>query len=226
MSQAILSPPGEPLASSTKRRREAMQGWRRRSRLVHRFRRALPIAMGLVLFGLLVAVVAAALIGRGTDRDADTTTIRMVNPRFLGRDDQNQAFILSAREATRIAGAGDRIRLIDPVIVLNRETPTPTRVTARAGVFNETSEVLHLQRQVVMDGPSGRFTTEDALIDTNARSIVGSALIQGVGPTGRIAADAYALYDGGARVTFTGNVRARLEREAAAPSPGPQGERR
>jgi hypothetical protein len=110
-------------------------------------------------------------------------------------------------------------------MVLNREDPRPTRITADTGTFDEKTEVAHLRRRVVMDGAAGRFETEEAVIDSNARSISGSAPIQGVGPTGRIAADRYHLYDGGARATFTGNVRARLE-QAVETLPVPEGERR
>jgi lipopolysaccharide export system protein LptC len=204
-----------------------MSGWRRRSRVVRQFRRFLPIAIGVVLLGLLFAVVGATLVGGDAAEETDQTTIRMVNPRFLGRDEAGQAFVLSAREAARITGAGSRVRLTAPVMVLDREGPRPTRITADTGVYDEVGEVLHLRRKVELDGPAGRFLTEDAVVDTRGRSIVGSAPIQGVGPTGRIAADAYALYDGGARVTFTGNVRARLGQEpVAAPTTAPQGERR
>ena len=210
-----------PLGSAP--RREAFTDWRRRSRLVNRARRLLPLAIGAVLLGLLGAVITATLLGRGGDEVTDQTAIRMLNPRFLGRDKDNQAFELQAKEAARTVGAANRIRLTAPVMTLNRDGPTPTRVVSERGVYDETSEVAHLQGKVVMDGAAGRFVTEEAIIDSNAQSVRGSAPIQGVGPTGRIAADAYHLYDGGARVTFTGRVRARLEQGAAAP-PVPQGE--
>jgi lipopolysaccharide export system protein LptC len=204
------------------RRQSAMASWRRRSRLVQRFRRWLPLAIAAVLLTLLGSVVIAALLGRGADDAGDRTTIRMVNPEFLGRDDDNQAFALSAKEASRVVGSANRIQLDAPVIVLNREGPQPTRVTAKSGVYDEATEVLHLRDNVVMNGGTGQFVTNDAVIDTNRQSISGSAPIQGIGPTGRIAADSYHLYDGGARATFTGNVRARLEpRSGATPPPAP-----
>lgn len=203
-----------------------MSDWRRRSRLVHRARRWLPLAIGAVLIGLLVSVISATLVGRAGEDETNPTTIRMLNPRFLGRDEGGQAFVLSAAEAARIGGAANRVRLTAPVMLLNREDPRPTRVTAETGVYDEKTEVLQLERGVVMDGPSGRFQTDEAIIDSNARSVRGSAPIQGVGPTGAIAADAYHLYDGGEHVTFTGNVRARLEQGSADDAPVPQGETR
>jgi hypothetical protein len=89
-----------------------MADWRRRSRLVSRFRRGLPIAIALLLLGLLGAVVTATLMGRDDEDETNPTTIRMLNPRFLGRDENNQAFVLSATKAARLGGTtGTRLRL-------------------------------------------------------------------------------------------------------------------
>ena len=212
-------------APAPQRRREAMADWRRRSRLVHRFRRWLPIIIAVVLLGLLGAVVTATLMGRAGEGETDQTTIRMVNPRFVGRDKGNQAFVLSAKEATRISGSASKVRLSAPVMVFSSEAPRPTRVVAETGVYDEVTEVLELQRGVVFDSAGGRFTTDEAIVDSKAREIRGSAPIQGVGPTGRIADDAYHLYDAEGRMTFTGGVRARLEPDTAA-GPISQGETR
>lgn len=200
------------------RRRDTMADWRRRSRLVARARQTLPIAIGVLLLAIIAAVIATAILGRNAGAEGEQTTIRMMNPRFLGRDEAGQAFLLVAREAVRIEGANRRIRMADPVLTLQRESVRPTLVTAQEGDFDEVTELLRLRRRVVLDSPSGRFTTEDALVDPNKRSVVGSAPIQGVGPTGNIAADRYALYEGGERVVFTGNVRARLLNGSAPPA--------
>ncbi len=202
------------------RRRDTMATWRRRSRLVARARAWLPIAIGVLLAAVVGGVIVTAILGQSGARQGQQTTIRMLNPSFLGRDEANRAFVLTAKEAVRIEGSGRRVRMTDPVLTLSRDSARPTVVTAAAGDYDELSELLHLRQRVTLDSPSGKFTTEDALVDPNRRSIVGQARIVGVGPGGNIAADRYALYDGGERVLFSGNVSATL-RSSSNPPPGP-----
>lgn len=214
--------------TDAERRRAAMARWQSRSRVIHLFRRALPLAMAALLLGLLAAVIAAAVLNRVDEAETNQDDIRLVNPRFYGRDEDGSAFVLSAREAVRDRRRAARIDLVDPVILMNSENSArATRVEAKTGVFDEESKVLALQNDVrVQDRAGGfNFRTEEAVVDTAADVVRGSRPVQGEGPTGRIAAEAYAVYDRGARITFSGNVRARLENGGSAAA-APQGEAR
>lgn len=217
---ADLQPAGD--APDLARRRAAMEAWRRRSRLIQRLRRLLPAAIGLVLIGLLLAVVAAAVLGRAGQDEGDGV-IRMVNPKFYGRQEDGSAFTLSAREAARDRRRASRITLVSPEIVLNSEDAQVTRIRADAGVFDEATKVLRLERRVVLEQPSTglRVDTDEAVVDTNTNVVQGSRPVQGRAPTGQIAADAYAVYDQGARTVFRGNVRARLAQDDAAEGVNP-----
>lgn len=223
---APLAQLGDPsTGAGPERRRVAINRWRSRSRLIHLFRRALPAAIILLLLALVGAVIAAALLNRTEEETASNDEIRLVNPRFYGRDKDGSAFVLSAREAVRDRNRAARIALVDPVILMNSdESARATQVQAETGVYDEESKLLALQKNVrVQDRAGGfNFRTEEALVETTTNVVRGSRPVQGEGPTGRIAADAYAVYDRGERITFSGNVRARLENGGAAAAP--QGE--
>lgn len=87
---------------------------RRHSILVRILRVLLPaIMVGVV--GLLATLIAAHAIKReaAAQRDANTP-IRMVNPRFFGRDSLGRAYVLAAREATRDERSFQTVLLTDP----------------------------------------------------------------------------------------------------------------
>lgn len=198
------------------RQAQAAERWRRRSELIRLLRRALPIAMGLILLGLLAAVITAAILGRGGPGDTQDEVVRMVNPKFYGRASDGRAYTLSATEATRLVGGeAGRIGLTAPDLVLSGADGRKTRVQAQSGIYDETGKILRLTRDVrLTDATGNRFNTEEAVVNTETNAVRGGRPISGDGPTGRIAAGAYALYDQGARVVFAGGVKARLERGA------------
>jgi lipopolysaccharide export system protein LptC len=221
-----LAPITDEAAASqeAERRRVELHRWQRRSRLIHGLRRALPALMLLIVLGLIAAVIATAILSRRPEPSTEGQGVRLVNPKFYGRDDRGQAFVLAAKEAVRDPRRETLIRLVQPDMTLNSEGARSTRVQADRGIYREDEQVLELQGNVRLNDAAGsRFRTEEAVIDTKTNIVRGTKPLEGVGPTGRIAADSYAIYDEGARTRFTGNVRARLERGGP---PAPQGESR
>lgn len=195
-----------------------MAAWRKRSRLIHAARRGLPAAIALVLLGLLAAVIVTAVLGRVNQQGDDDGVIRMVNPRFYGRQSDGSAFTLSAKEAARDRRQATRITLKSPEIVLNSEDAEITRITAKEGLYDERSRILRLTEDVLVVQPKGglRFETGEAVVNTQTNDVTGSRPVQGRAPTGEIAASGYAIYDQGARTVFRGGVRARLRQGARA----------
>lgn len=186
---------------------QAMDAWRKRSRLIRFFRRALPVSIGLLVLGLIVWVVARTVLADMADQAAQRADIRMTNPRFYGQDARGQSFVLGAAEAVQDRRRADLIRLTRPALRLNATGERPTEVTALNGVYNETGDQLTLSgRVVVIDGGSGfRFETGQALVDTQTGVISGQAAVRGRGPLGTIDASSYAIYDQGARIVFEGD---------------------
>jgi len=206
---AAESPPSLDALRSEDSRRvvEAMAQWRRRSRLIGFFRRALPAAIVLLLVALVGWVVARTVLAGLANQAAQRSEVRMTNPRFYGQDARGQGFVLGAAEAVQDRRRPEIIRLDHPDLRLNASGEQPTTVTADHGVYNETNRRVTLtENVVVLDGGSGfRFDSALARVDTTRGVITGDRGISGVGPTGSVQAPTYAIYDNGARVVFRGS---------------------
>jgi lipopolysaccharide export system protein LptC len=194
-------------------RRAQVLRWRRRSRLIRGLRIALPVVIGLILAGLAAAMAYNALTSQpGQARDT-SAPIRLVHPRFVGRDDKGRAFVLTADSATRDPHEYQRVLLVRPALVMDEQGPDPVRLMAAAGVYNEASYKLDLHGGVRLVDSKGAFDTATSLFDTKTGEIVGSGPIQGSGSLGEIQARSYSVQDKGQRMIFKGGVHTRLDRK-------------
>jgi lipopolysaccharide export system protein LptC len=198
-----------PVASQPRR---DMLRWKRRSRMIGVLRKVLPAAVILLMLSLAGQVAWTSLHSKGGGARETPVAIRMSNPRFFGRDDQGRSFMIGARAATRDDRDLKRLTLSEPTVALGLETPNPSRVSAKSGVYTEGDRILHLDGQVrIEDGSGYRFATEHALVDTKAGTVTGETDMLGEGPVGQIASHSYSVYDKGARVIFKGGVKARID---------------
>jgi lipopolysaccharide export system protein LptC len=201
---AVIAPPN---------RRELAQRWRRRSRMVRTMRIVLPATIGLIMLSLAGAVAYNALTAQPAQPRDTSAPIRLVHPRFVGRDDKGRAFVITAQSATRDPRDYQRVLLDHPALVLDEQGPDPIRLVATAGVYHEGSFKLDLHGGVRLVGSKAAFDTATSLFDTKTGEIVGSGPIQGSGSLGEINAKSYAVYDKGNRVIFKGGVHTRLDRK-------------
>lgn len=194
------------------RRRAEMQRWRKRSRSVYFWRRALP--------GVIVAIAAILTLwigGRSLIIKLTTPPhppaaagLRMVNPRFYGRDKTDSAFVLGATEAARATSDSKNVALSSPSVTQGAGADS-THVQSLSGVYREDQHELSLIGQVqIRSGDGYTFTTPDALVDTVKGTVEGNSGIQGQGPLGHIAASSYRVYDRGKRIVMKGDVRAHI----------------
>jgi lipopolysaccharide export system protein LptC len=192
---------------------EAVTQWRRRSRLIHLFRRALPIGIGSVFVLMLGWVLLRSLLANLPDLATNGAVVRMTNPRFYGQDAQGRSFVLGAHEAERDARGKDVIRLYDPMLKLSTGPSRTMEVTAKTGVYDTGTRLARLAGGVnVRDTGQGyHLQTGEARIDTKTGVVSGNSTVKGQGPLGQISASSYAIYDQGARVVFDGGVRSRIE---------------
>jgi lipopolysaccharide export system protein LptC len=194
-------------------RRAQVLRWRRRSRLVRRLRIALPAVIGLILAGLAAAIAYNALTSEPGQARETSAPIRLVHPRFVGRDDKGRAFVLTAESATRDPHEFQRVHLVRPALVIDEQGPDPIRLAATAGVYNEGTFKLDLLGGVRLVGSKAAFDTATSLFDTKTGEIAGSGPIQGSGSLGEIQAKNYAVSDKGQRMIFTGGVHTRLDKK-------------
>lgn len=214
-----IAPPLSPSVSpDAERRLAALARWRKRSSLVRFYRRALPGAMALiVLFG--VGWVAVRELAAEIGAPESAGTIHLLNPRFYGRNDKGQPYVMSAQEAVRDGADPDRIALVRPVMSVEAGNPQPETVMSERGTYHERARLLDLFGDVrASDGQGDHFASAAAHVDMPKNSVTGQTPVSGYGPRGTFSAAAYAIYDKGDRVVLIGNVHTHL---LNSPAPKP-----
>lgn len=203
-----MSDPASPPPRPT-----GVQRWQRRSKLVGLLRIGLPAAIGVVFLALIGAVVVNSLKSAPTPARDSNEPIRLVNPRFVGKDDKGRAFVITAASATRDPNEYQRVLLERPALVLDEGGPDAMRLGGVAGVYHEGDRKLELTGGVRMSSAEAAFETLTSQFDTRTGEVVGSGPIQGSGSFGEINARSYAVYGKGERMVFKGGVHARLEKK-------------
>lgn len=195
------------------RRRSDIVRWRRRSRTIRLLRLVLPAAIGGIFLSLGGMVGYNAMVSRAAEPQEGESPIRLVNPRFAGRDDKGRAFVLTATSAVRDKNDYQRVLLEGPALVLDETGPDALRLGSAEGVYHEGNRKLELNGGVRIAGARAAFDTAASLFDTQTGELVGSGPIHGSGSLGEISAKSYGVYDKGDRIIFKGGVRTRMEQQ-------------
>nr|MEA2797317.1 lipopolysaccharide export system protein LptC [Phenylobacterium sp.] len=192
-------------------RRASIQRWRRRSRVIGVLRIVLPGLIFLILAGLAGMVAYNSFMAQPVSAGSSNEPTRLVNPRFVGRDDRGRPFVLIAASATRDTEDYQKVYLDKPALVLDEEGADPLRITAAKGVYHEGTRKLEVSGGVRLAGARGAFDTAESLFDTHTGELIGSGPVHGLGSLGEIHAKSYGVYDRGARMVFKGGVHTRLQ---------------
>jgi lipopolysaccharide export system protein LptC len=202
--QADAPPPGRgPVIS---------RGVRAHSARIHLLRWLLPASI-LAILAVLGVFVGIDALHSAAARPQDTPTrIRMLNPHFVGRDDQGRAFNLAARQATRDDKDMQQVFLDAPVMAMNVDGDHPSTLTADTGVYREDTRILLLTGHVRMDdAKASTVVTNEAVVDTLKGTVDGRDAINARGATGAIQAGSYAAADKGDKLILRGGVHAVLK---------------
>lgn len=186
--------------------RTTIQAWRRRSRVIRALRILFPALIALILAGLAGSMAWTTYNGQSLQGGSANDPIRLVNPRFVGRDTRSRAFVLTALTATRDPNDFQKVYLDHPALVLDDEGADPLRITAKAGVYHEKTGKLQVSGGVRLSGARGAFDTAESLYDIKTGELAGSGPIHGLGSVGEINAKSYGVYDQGDRMVFKGGV--------------------
>ena len=192
-------------------RRVDFERWRRRSRLIRTLRIVLPGTIAVIFMGLVGSVAWSTFNAQPKSARGGDEPIRLVKPRFVGRDDKGRAFVLTAESAVRDRLDYQRVLLKTPSLLLDEGGPDELRINGADGVFHEQNGKLELSGGVKLADTKNAFSTAASLFDTKTGEVIGSAPIQGAGGLGEINAKSYGVYDKGERMVFKGGVRARIE---------------
>jgi lipopolysaccharide export system protein LptC len=216
--------PAAPTLDAQRRQRDLAR-WRRHSRFIGWLRRVLPALILAPLLGLLAwAGINTVLLRASTGSQAANMAIRMVNPRFLGRDQGGRPFFLGAASAERDANQPQQIYLDRPVATLGARAAGQTHAEADKGVYREDTRILTLDSHVRLHDANNDFLSAHAVVNTATSDVDGPAHIDGHGGFGHISANSYAVRDQGDHVYFNGRVSAHIIQggSAAGASKGPR----
>ena len=138
----------------------------------------------------------------------DTDSLRMLRPRFVGTDEKQRPFTVTADEATQSAPNSPRVQLTLPHADMTMESGAWVTVSARTGLYQRDAQTLHLKGRVDVYHDSGaEFHTEEALIDMAAGKVTGRQPVQGQGPAGTISGEGFEIINRGETVIFTGRSK-------------------
>ncbi|WP_300556046.1 LPS export ABC transporter periplasmic protein LptC [Maricaulis sp.] len=184
---------------------------RRRTAFVRALRFSFMGGAIAILALIVVQMIANSIGGEAEVTEAVGTDVRMINPRFTGRDENNTPYVVTADSAVRRrdSDAGvtdlDRPRLDYDFLSAGEQA---SRVLAERGIFDPTNRVLDLEANVNLTTDAGyAFASEHARIFLREERVVGDRPVTGEGPMGRMSADRYEIRDAGTHVIFEGRVR-------------------
>jgi lipopolysaccharide export system protein LptC len=186
-----------------------MRRWKRRSERVAQARKILPAAIGLIVIVMVGFVVVRTLLpGQLLNAKRGTP---MINPRFKGRDKNDQAFLIGAVQALRDETDQNRIVLTQPFV-----TQGPMRLSSKTGVYRPDQGTLALEGEVVFDDGRNHLTTQHATFDAKLGEADGKPVAPGdgvemTGQMGRARSDGFHVYNSGERIELTGNVHGLIQ---------------
>ena len=221
--------PGESVSSQTHSNEDGSADWPAPPPPKGRRVRRLPVAgysRMVFLMKVLLPSIAVVLVGlviawpelisddgrfrlnavRIDQRDAET--LRMVNPRYVGTDNRNQPFTVTADAATQSSGNADLVALDQPKADIALQDGSWVALTASDGLYHRGQQSIDLKGAVNIFHDSGyEFRSESALIDLKAGTASGEQTVTGQGPLGDVEAEGFQILDRGARILFTGKAR-------------------
>lgn len=203
-------PASEHAANLAQVRRTDLERWRRRSRLVRVARLCTLGAIGAILLAFTASVAVNALRPAVEAARESSQPIRLINPRFVGRDSRGRGFVITANSATRDQQDYQKVYFDRPALILDEQGPDPMRISARSGVYREDTGQLHVSGGVRLAWSRAAFDTAESKFDTKTGELIGSGPVQGSGALGEIDAKSYGVYDKGERLVFQGGVHTRL----------------
>ncbi len=201
------------------RRRTTLEAARRRSMVI----RILRLSF-LILAAAIIAVVAGYIIVHALRKEpppapqpiVEGEEVRMINPRFSGRDRAGRPYVVIADSATRREDDPEVTDLVNPRLDTAPDAGS-SHVSASRGVYDANRKILDLYDDVRLETPDGNlYHTTHTRLFIDSDFIEGDQPVSGAGPLGTIRADRFQVINGGERVVFTGHVITHIKNSAAA----------
>ena len=109
----------------------------------------------------------------------------LVNPRYEGKDENGQRYLITAERAIQERKTPDVVQLVSPTAVMEKNDNTQgPQVTAKRGSYQNKDNQLSLSDGVQLTTPQGdQFSTAAAEVDLKNKTIESHSPITGGGPT-------------------------------------------
>jgi lipopolysaccharide export system protein LptC len=142
--------------------------------------------------------------------------LQMIHARYVGVDDQNRPYVLTAAAARQVSSGSDLIALEAPKGDLAMEDGLKVGLHAQAGAYYQKAQMLDLFGRVTMTRTDGYVVeTEEARINLKTGGAEGNKTVVGHGPAGTLRSDGFRIVDKGQTVMFTGKARMTINADNA-----------
>lgn len=144
----------------------------------------------------------------------------LLNPRYVGTDEDNQPYAVTADIAKKLDGEGldVRVGLELPKADITLKDGTWLVLTAENGIYARRHKTLDLSGSVNLFHDSGyEFRTEKAQVDLSRGVAEGDVPVKGQGPFGTLQAEGFRLLNKGRTIVFTGKSKMVLKPGAKVP---------
>jgi lipopolysaccharide export system protein LptC len=161
----------------------------------------------------------------------DLENLRMLQPRYVGVDEQAQPFTIVADQATQARGSSESTDLVSPQGDIQLHQGAWLAMSADHGVYHQTGKTLDLTGGVQLFHDGGyEISTETARIDLDRGFASGETTVRGQGPNSQLEGEGFRIHDRGQRLEVLGPARVvlyptpratpgRPQQNAAAPAP-------
>ena len=147
-------------------------------------------------------------IGFSALKARETANPSMMNARYVGTDEGNQPFSITADLAKNLLKNTSAVELEMPKADITLEDGSWLVLTAEAGLYGREAKTLGLIGAVNLFHDSGyEIRTAKADVDLARGIAEGDAPVEGHGPFGELKAEGFRLEDKGRVIVFTGRSR-------------------
>ena len=144
----------------------------------------------------------------------------LLNPRYVGTDNKNEPYSVTADIAKKLDGEGEDVRVgLDlPKADITLKDGTWLVLTANNGIYSRADRSLDLIGKVNLFHDAGyEFHTEKAHVDLADGTAEGNVPVDGQGPFGTLNAQGFRMLDKGRTIIFIGKSKMVLQPGAKVP---------
>lgn len=195
-----------------------------RSGLVTRLKLGLPLIAGVIIALVLawphvVPNKHGFPLGGSKIAPQEAEQLRMTNARFVGTDQKDQPYVVTATSAFEASPTAATVDLTAPKADLTQKTGAWTWGSSLTGIYHRDLKTLDLIDDVTIFQDTGaEFHTSKATIDLSTHNASGDQPVHGQSPSGTIEGQGFTITNHGQVITFTGKSKALLRQRPGGAS--------